>query len=559
MAPSICAALVLAGVVVSGACGDEAPADVAARLTRSAAELVQQKQYEEALDLLRKAQETAPTYAPAQEWLAHVYEATGDKAQALTHVAALLALQPHSEYGLAAAKRLFLWPPFPRRLNRALLAVSPVAFAVDQGCALTNERAAGFSARLALCYSTSAKYPEDGADGGPIVERRLPGPGNQTAQFNRVVYGYREDPETGDFRLAAIAYYPSELLSGSETDLGPTAQRLVHLMLRFRTYAEGYLGLPPQGDAEGLYRLWLCTNGPNGAERHENDIFFYQALSADRSGLEWLRQLAHECGHLLLPTIGGFAAPEMWGSGEVGERLFVHWLTQEAGGWSGTNWPSAEAVARLDGLWPGCGAAAEDYLAASGRAPLGVWAGDGPESELIMGTDDRAMRYYVGLVLYVLAAHGSSGLREVVKGCTGTTVADFVYAYRQTVTTRAKAGPLTLGSGCFNPAETKLTQPPAAANLAPQSLALAAGDTAAYPVFLPKGTWRLALSIPDPGAKVLVSFDGSADAPLEITPKREPVLIGPLTEGWHKLRVRVPADQPPTRLEGLTFSEGPAT
>jgi len=548
----------MAAVAGSAAQGQEAPAEAAARLTRSAAELVQQKKYDEALNLLRQAQETAPTYAPAQEWLAHVYEVTGDKAQALNHVAALLALQPRSEYGLAAAKRLFLRPPFPRRLNRGLLAVSPVAFTVDQGCALTDERVPAFPARLALCYTTSAKYPEDGADGGPIVERRLPGPGNQPAQFNRVVYGYREDPEAGDFRLAVIAYYPSELLSGTEIDLGPTAQRLVHLMLRFRTYAEGYLGLPPQGDAEGLNRLWLCTNGPNGAERSESDILFYQALSPDRSALEWLRQLAHESGHLLLPTVGGFAATEMWGSGEVGERLFVHWLAQEAGGWSGAGWPSDAAVARLDGLWPGCGAAAEDYLAASGRAPLGVWAGDGPESELIMGTDERAMRYYVGFALYILAAHGSSGLRDVVKTCTGTTVADFVYAYRQTVTARAKAGPLTLGSGCLNPAESKLTRPPSAANLAPQSITLAAGDTVAYPVFLPKGTWRLTLGIPDAGAKILVSFDGSADAQVEITPKCEPVLIGPLTEGWHKLRLRTPADQPPVRLEGLTFSEGPA-
>ncbi|MBM3501392.1 MAG: tetratricopeptide repeat protein, partial [Armatimonadetes bacterium] len=475
---------------------EEAPADAAARLTQEAAALVDQKEFGRALELLARAQETAPTYAPAQEWLAHVYEVLGDKGQALNHVAALLALQPRSQFGADAARRLFLRPPFPRRLSPGALRVSPVAFTVDEGCALSEERVADFPDRIPLCYTTSAKYPDDGLGGGPLVERRLPTPGEGTAQFNRAVYGYREDPETGEFRLAVIAYYPSSVLSGSDTDLSATAQGLVHLALRYRTYAEGYLGLAGQGDAEDINRLWLCTGGPDGAERDGSDIYLYRVLSADRSPLEWLRQLAHESGHLLIPPIGGFAAPEMWANGEVGERLLLHWLADESGRWSRSDWPSSQAVARLDALWPGCGGVVEDYLAASGRAPLGVWAAGGPESELIMGMDERAMQYYVGLVLYVLAAHGSDGLREVVKSCAGTTVADFVYAYRQTVGAWAKAGPLTLGAGGYNPAETRLTQPPAPAALAPPWLALGPGDSVTYPVFLPGGTWRIALDIP---------------------------------------------------------------
>jgi tetratricopeptide (TPR) repeat protein len=551
-------ALVLAACAMLPAAGaDEAAEDRAAALARQAAELTQQQKYDEALDLLRQAQEAAPTYAPAQEWLAHVYELKGDKEQALSHIAALLALQPRSKFGLAAAKRLFYTPPFPRTLNTATLAISPLKFTVDRGCALTDERVPGYPARQALCYSTSMKYPEDGADGGPIVERKLPGPGDVTAQFNRAVYGYRENPETGEFGLRVIAYYPSPLLSGSDTDLSATAQALTHLMLRFQTYVEGYLGLPSQGGQEGINRLWLCLQGPDGAERQESDILFYRALAETRSPLEWMRELAHECGHLMIPQIGGFAAPEMWGNGEVGERLLLYWLAEEAGGWGGQGWPSAKAVSLLDGIWPGCGAPIEDYLAASGRAPLGVWAGEGPESELIMGMDDRAMQFYVGFTLYVLAAHGANGLRDVVKSCAGTTTADFVYAYRRTVGAWAKDGPLTFGVGCFNPAETKLTQAPPAADLCPRPLTLAAGDAVAYRVFLPTGTWRLAPGIREAGAKVLVSFDGGQEAEVEMTPAREPVLIGPLTEGWHKLRLRGPAGQAPIHLEALTFSQGP--
>jgi len=536
---------------------DETPDVRAARLTREAAELVKQREYDDALAKLREAQEAAPSYAPTQEWLAHVYEVLGDKGQALNHVAALLALHPRSDYGTAAARRLFYRPPFPRVLNRATLTISPVRFTVDQGCALTDERVADFPARFALCYTTSLKYPEEAPGGGPVVDRTLPAPGNVAAQFNRVVYGYREAPDTGDFRLRVIAYYPSPLLSGSDTDLAPTAQALVHLMLRLQGYAEGYLGLPAQGDAEGINRLWLCLGGPGGAERQDSDVVFYRVLDDPRPPSEWIRQLAHECGHLVIPQVGGFTTPEMWGNGEVGERLFLYFLAEEAARWSGKPWPSAEAVAELDGLWPGAGAGVEDYLAASGRAPLAVWATGGPESELIMGLDDRATLYYVGLVLYVLAAHGTTGLRDVVKTCAGTTVADFVYAYRQSVGRWAKAGPLKLGVGCFNPAETKLTQAPPAAELAPHSLALAGNDSLTYPVFLPAGTWRLAATIPEAGAKLSVSFDGGPETVLEVTPNPEPMPIGPLNEGWHKLRLRCPTGQGLIHLEGLTFGQGP--
>lgn len=534
---------------------DTAATERALELTREAAKLVEQKQYEQALGLLREAQQIAPRYAPAQEWLAHTYELVGDKTQALNHVAALLSLQPRSQFGAEAAKRLFYTAPFPRRLNRAILSISPVAFTVDEGCVFDRQRVSGWPAQQALCYTSSLKYPDEAPNEGPIVERALPGTPNTRGQFNRGVYGYLEEHEAGEFRLAVIVYYPSQLLSGKDTDLAPTAQRLAHLALRYRMYAQGYLGLPPQGDREGINRIWLCLDGPDGAERQETDIFLYRVLSAERSPLEWLRQLAHECGHLLIPAIGGFASPEMWGNGEVGERLFLHWLAKEAGIWSKSGWPSSEASKRLDALWPGAGAAIEDYLAAAGRAPLGVWAAEGPESELIMGMDDRAMQYYVGFVLYILAAHGEQGLREVMQACTGTTVADFVYSYKQTIAAWAKKGPVTVAVGCFSPTDTRLSHPPPPANLSPPSLTLEAGDSVAYVVYLTAGNWSVELGVQDAGS-AFISFDGSQETTLNLTPEQSYVPIGPLSEGWHRLRLRLAPGQGSVRLHGLTFALG---
>lgn len=545
----------LAGVAW-GAPAEEARAR-AQDLVHKASQLASRKQYDEALRLLAQAQEADPTFDETQSWLAHVYELKGDKSQALTHVAALLALSPTSRYGKEAVHRLFYTPPFPRLLTPATRTISPLSFTADV-CTLGDDRMPAAPAQVALCYTTSTKYPDDAPPQGAVVERILPVPGDKplTERFNRVVYGYLETPDTGDFRLRVIAYYPSPLLSGSDRDLSPIAQALVHLVLRCQCYAEEVLGLPPQGDAEGINRVWLCLGGPPGAQRSDSDLFLYRVLTDQRTPMEWVRQLVHECGHLVIPRIGGFAEPEMWGNGALGERLFIYFLTGEAGRVAGTGWPSDAASARLDRLWPGGHLAAEQYLATPGRAPLAIWAANGPASELIVGQTEQAMQYYVGLNLYLLAAHGPAALREVVKQCAGTSVADFVYTYKQAVIRWAEAGSLALRPGCFDPTTAKLTSPPPGADLSPASVTLSAGDSVTYPVFLPTGQWQLALRLAaETSGKLAVSFDGGAEVQVEVGAGAKPVLIGPLTETWHKLTLRAPIGQGPWRLLELRFQQ----
>lgn len=541
---------------------DEAAEERARELVQEAAALVKEQppQYDQALSRLAEAQELTPRYPPVQSWLSHVYELMGAKDEALTHVAALLTLEADNEYGREAVKRLYLKPPFPRVLSRPAMAIAPmvgISF-YDDECVLSESAVS--PERLELALTTSVKYPEDAGEAGAVVERTLPAPQPDadplTAYFNRVVYGYRE-LETGGLGLRVMAYYPSTLLSGSEVDLAPTAQALTHLMLRFHTYSEAYLGLPTPPDAEGITRLYLCTNGPSGAERRDSDIFLYRCLGGERSPTEWVRQLAHEAGHLLVPAIGGFAQPEMWANGEVGERLFLHFLAKEAAEFSGTIWPSQAAAARLDLVWPGGRLPVEDYFVASGRAPLGTWAAAGPDSEeLLVGQDERAMQYYVGFVLHLLAAHGPEGLREVVTSCEGKTVADFIYTYKQRVAEWAAEGPLSIGAGAFDPTASKLSTPPPPASLAPKSLTLEPGDAVTYRVFLPTGTWRLRLeSARGPLVELLTSFDGSDPELLALD--SEPTLIGPLEEGWHQVSLTAPAGQAPAQLAGPVFFTNP--
>jgi hypothetical protein len=225
---------------------------------------------------------------------------------------------------------------------------------------------------------------------------------------------------------------------------------------------------------------------------------------------------------------------------------------------SGNGWPSPEAAARLDRLWPGGHIDAEGYLAISGRAPLAVWAAQGPVSELIVGQDERAMQYYLGLADYILAAHGPSGLREVIRQCAGTTVADFVYTYKQTVAHWAESGPLSLRPGCYDPGSAKLATAPPAADLSPGPMTLAPGDSVCYPVFLPTGRWQLAVQAPQgaPGGRLLVSFDGGQEAEAIVGPEAKPLPVGPLTESWHKVTLRAPAEQAPLQIARLALQSG---
>jgi Tetratricopeptide repeat len=547
--------LLLVGHAHAAAAGDPARAR---ELVDQATQLTADGKYDEALQVLAQAQEADPTSEQVQSWLAHVYELKGDKARALTHVAALLALSPQSTYARDAARRLFATPPFPRLLTPATRALSPAKFAADV-CTLGDDRMPGAPARVALSYTTSVRYPDDAPKGGATVERTLPVAGEAAAleRFNRVVYGYVQTPDTGELRLRVTAYYPSELLSGSDRDLAPVAQALVHLMLRFVCYGEEVLGLPPQGDAEGIYRLWLCLAGPAGAQRSESDIFFYRVLEDERPPIEWLRQLAHECGHLLLPRVGGFAQPEMWGNGALGERLFLYLLAGEAARVAGTGWPSAEAAARADALWPTKPVALEDYLQTAAQAPLAVWMAGGPASELIVGQDERAMQYYVGFAMYILGAHGLPALRDVIRQCAGTTVADFVYTYKQSVIRWSQEGPLAIAPGCFDLRSTRLTEPPPAADLHPDTLTLTPGDKVTCPVFLPGADWQLAVEVTEATErKLVVSFDGGDEVEVAVGVGAKPVPIGPLAENWHSLAVRLAADQPALRVSRWAFRRG---
>ena len=261
--------------------------------------------------------------------------------------------------------------------------------------------------------------------------RHLP---EEQRSFNCEVCGLVEDPNEGELALKFLLRYPSANLSRADEKLGPRddtelAQRLMAILLRCYWYAKMYFDLEP---AYPEVKVWLCESGLAGGEWKDDNLYLYDKPQ-ERAPIEWIREMAHEYGHLVLPAIGGFERPEQWASGELGERLFIKWLVQEAETKVGQQLPSQEAQNALNARWGGEYVDGESYLNNRYRRVVKFWYDRGPDSELLVGRDEAAMEYHLGFALYIEAAHGLSVLKEVFEARQGDTAPDFLHAYKRTV------------------------------------------------------------------------------------------------------------------------------
>lgn len=193
-----------------------------------------------------------------------------------------------------------------------------------------------------------AKVPKDGVVeySDPRLPAGLPlrrwGMFIVSARGPTSTYGPLKDPKTGD----AYRYRLVVRISPDE-DTAFTVRFTVHFnqatddhlarlvgraMVHFYWIGRDYLkfGLDPNSNQR--YDIWLTHDGEPGAEhilnrasRIRSDIYLY-AVDEARAPAEWLRELAHEYSHDILPPLGPFTEPEKWADGYYGERLLMKWL-----------------------------------------------------------------------------------------------------------------------------------------------------------------------------------------------------------------------------------------
>lgn len=112
-----------------------------------------------------------------------------------------------------------------------------------------------------------------------------------------------------------------------DRDSLPFARKVARTLLTLYTLTHDVLNYDHPRNAP-VVNIWITRTTPTelsadtGGEQIRNEIYLYN-LGETRKPIEWLREIAHEYGHFILPGISGFALPEEWGNGMLGERLFL--------------------------------------------------------------------------------------------------------------------------------------------------------------------------------------------------------------------------------------------
>jgi hypothetical protein len=151
-----------------------------------------------------------------------------------------------------------------------------------------------------------------------------------------------------------------------------------------------------------IVEVYLCDGGSAGGEqgifsrpgdRPANCIYIYR-LDTFTEPVEMAREVAHEYGHAVLPAVGGFVAPEDWGNGYLGEKLFLTWMSQEA----------LEGKITPDDVMGASAEALRDWVARF-AFPLAdhIWRFTAREA-VLAGKGQSALDEYIGLVLYLKEA-----------------------------------------------------------------------------------------------------------------------------------------------------------
>ncbi len=261
------------------------------------------------------------------------------------------------------------------------------------------------------------------------------------------------------------------------------AARIAELLGRLHG-AAALLNPPVPRPAE--VRVWLPRAGQAGGEQYRDSLYLF-AAGVPRTDAEWVREVAHELGHLVLPSMSRFDAPEPMENGYLGERLLPKWLLD-----------LGERV-----VWDGHVSLA-DYVRERAAPPRRRYLDAGPASPLRTDRGAAGMEYAIGMVLALEAQHGPAFLGRVVARNAGSGLESLLLAYREEV---AALGAYRI------PAELVVARQSVTSGMARGKLRF---RRATYRAFLPSGPWR-----------ITARGDHLANTRVSLTGRRLSVAAGP--------------------------------
>jgi hypothetical protein len=169
------------------------------------------------------------------------------------------------------------------------------------------------------------------------------------------------------------------------------------------------------GTKTGGQQLYFTPSNTNGPAPRLSLIYIYQTSTLNNP-VEWVREVAHEYGHAILPEVKGYTTPEGWATGLMGERLFIRWIIEgmEAG--------KLTTEDTIGATLPQLKAWEAKYIDPFEQV---IWQ-RGLNIERLNGKDKAAMLEYVGLALYAQSAYGNQILTRAMKASGGVTANDFL-------------------------------------------------------------------------------------------------------------------------------------
>ncbi|MFQ6099126.1 MAG: tetratricopeptide repeat protein, partial [Armatimonadota bacterium] len=552
---------------------EEARRAQAVRLVNRARDLNRSGNWRQAVDLLRVAAATDPSYSQPHRWLGYIYEQQYDRAtkgeqrgefqrKAIAAYAKALSIKRDAEFVEPHMARLFFARDFPRVLDAESVPYAPARFAIGSALLVPPDAPESEPVRGGYAYTVSVVYPPESKDATGIeVWPRSPrggmryGRASAEAQerFNRVSYGFTLQPREGMYTLQFVAHYASEALQLRSVGVEALAARVMGALLHFYWYSVVYLGVQPVDVSD----VWLSQYSEAGAAQTGEDILIND-IGTPREPIEWLREVAHEYGHLVLPRIGDFVEPDDTGSGVLGERLFLAWLADEAERVAGGKWPASSVQSAANAMWGGEDVAVESFVANHCDEPLVFWLLHGPKSELASGRSREALEWLTGLALYVEAAHGAPMLAQAFRDTEGEGPEDFLRGCQRAVERRLEVGALHVKPAVFIPGASEADTAGYHRLGSSAGVQLPPDGRAAYWVYLPTGSWTCRVRAQSEGDVTLgVALDGAASSGLVIRAGDESgeAALRDVQGGWHRLVISVANAEGEVMLEDIAIGE----
>lgn len=228
--------------------------------------------------------------------------------------------------------------------------------------------------------------------------------GKYNQPYHAACYIYAAQHAAG--QDAIIGYARRFIVHVPEADNLPLAQRVARLLLLI--YGENSTRMHYDHPTDlATVDVWLTRSAgaglsPDvGGEQTKNQIYIYD-LAAERKPIEWAREVAHEYGHFALPGVSGFTAPEEWGNGVLGERLFLKWLAEDMR--AGRIKPEEIPFVTPEQIG--------DYLNRQVMPLLRRIAREGVDAGAMRRKDASGMDTFTGVALYTDTVYGSKALLD---------------------------------------------------------------------------------------------------------------------------------------------------